>query len=88
MFGAMPSDFMLFEVSEKPDVEEDEVHSVTTSDANDSKWDVNHRSVDDKANSVHDGCYPRTYLLNIPQRIVSVHLPYPDPLSGVTECEI
>eukprot|EP00903_Cladosiphon_okamuranus_P005365 g5358.t2 len=44
MFGAMPSDFMLFEVSEQPDVdvEENEVHSVTTSDANDSKWDIHH----------------------------------------------
>eukprot|EP00752_Nemacystus_decipiens_P001778 g1718.t2 len=42
MFGAMPSDFLLFEVSEQPDVEEDEDHSVETSDANDSKWDVNH----------------------------------------------
>lgn len=54
MFGAMPSDFMLFEVSEQPDVEEDEEHSVTTSDANnDSKWDVNHRCVDQTA-GVHE----------------------------------
>lgn len=42
MFGAMPSDFMLFEVTEQPDVEEDE-ESVLTSDANTRKWDVNHR---------------------------------------------
>lgn len=52
----MPSDFMLFEVSEQPDVEEDEEQSVTTSDANASKWDVNHRCVDEK-----DGVHERVF---------------------------
>lgn len=54
MFGAMPSDFMLFEVSEQPEVEEDKAHSVTTSDANDSKWDVNHRCVSGEADVLEE----------------------------------
>ena len=62
MFGAMPSDFMLFEVSEQPDVEEDEEHSVETADDSDSKWDVNHRSVHERARRG----VPRVYL-NMPQ---------------------
>lgn len=61
MFGAMPSDFMLFEVSEQPDVEEDENHSVATDDASDTKWDVNHRSVHEKA-GVHEGVFHGMYV--------------------------
>ncbi|CAB1121297.1 unnamed protein product [Ectocarpus sp. CCAP 1310/34] len=41
MFGAMPSDFMVFEVSEQPQEEEDEDQSTSTLDAS-TKWDVNH----------------------------------------------
>ncbi|CAM9544373.1 unnamed protein product, partial [Ectocarpus sp. 12 AP-2014] len=41
MFGAMPSDFMVFEVSEQPQEEEDEDLSTSTLDAS-TKWDVNH----------------------------------------------
>lgn len=42
MFGAMPSDFMVFEVTEQPQEEEDEDQSTSTLDAS-TKWDVNHR---------------------------------------------
>lgn len=42
MFGAMPSDFMVFEVNEQPQVEEDDDQAATL-DVNASKWDVNHR---------------------------------------------
>ena len=44
MIGAMPSDFMVFEVSEQPKAvfEEDE-EPAATADGNASKWDVNHR---------------------------------------------
>lgn len=38
----MPSDFMVFEVSEQPQEEEDEDQSTSTLDAS-TKWDVNHR---------------------------------------------
>ncbi|CAM9275025.1 unnamed protein product [Scytosiphon promiscuus] len=41
MFGAMPSDFMVFEVNEQPQVEEDEGQPATL-DVHASKWDVNH----------------------------------------------
>lgn len=42
MIGAMPSDFMVFEVSEQSKVEEDEEPAVAA-DGDTSKWDVNHR---------------------------------------------
>lgn len=45
MFGAMPSDFMVFDVSEQLKVEQDEDQRSTSSDVNTSKWDVNHRCV-------------------------------------------
>lgn len=45
MFGAMPSDFMVFDVSERPKEEEDEDQTTTSSDVNTSEWDVNHRCV-------------------------------------------
>lgn len=45
MFGAMPSDFMLFEVSEEPSAEEEEAEDQqnNTSDLDVSKWDLKRR---------------------------------------------
>lgn len=46
MFGAMPSDFMVFEVGEEPQVEEDENDEASSTPVVDStKWDIKRRCV-------------------------------------------
>lgn len=42
MFGAMPSDFMLFEVGEEMPLEEDDSEPISAPDI-DITWDINQR---------------------------------------------
>lgn len=44
MFGAMPSDFMLFEVGEEIPLEEDDSEPISAPDI-DITWDINQRCV-------------------------------------------
>lgn len=45
MYGAMPSDFMVFEVGVEESVEDTEIEQASTPDVDGATWDVNHRCV-------------------------------------------